>query len=211
MRAKPMKRTSLALQTALESPKPSSPLTLSLSIMFMTRYPSSEHIPGTQSTKVTWTGDSSSHLGMACAESTVASRKVQLANANCIKRLESEGSCAEQQRWKAYESSGEIHADGAAVLAKGDVGAGVVADPAGVVVGSGQGHRGGFPVGGGVDGDCGYVGRRSAPWEHVQKQIPTSVRALHRRGVIHLDFGLHLHVDFNGPVIRLIGLVRPQK
>jgi hypothetical protein len=128
-----MNKTSLALHTALESPNPSSPLTLSLSIMFITRYPSNEQIPGTQSTKVTWTGDSSSHLGFACTDSTAASKNVQLAKANYMTRLGSEGSFTVQRRI-AYKSSSEIHPDRSPVFPERDIGAWVVADPARVVV-----------------------------------------------------------------------------
>ena len=60
MSANPTKRTTLALQTALESPKPSSPRTLSLSIRLMIKYPRREQMPGTQSTKLTCTGGGAS-------------------------------------------------------------------------------------------------------------------------------------------------------
>lgn len=56
MSANPMNKNNLALQTALESPNPSSPLILSLSIMTTIKYPNSEQMPGIQSTKETWTG-----------------------------------------------------------------------------------------------------------------------------------------------------------
>ena len=54
--ANPMNKNRRALHTALESPNPSSPLILSLSMRLTTRKPKREQIPGIQSTKVTWTG-----------------------------------------------------------------------------------------------------------------------------------------------------------
>ena len=88
MNANPMNKNNLARHTALESPKPSSPRILSLSIMLMMKYPMSEQMPGIQSTKVTWTGGSSSpppglpHGFFACAERIAASKNVQFAIAN---------------------------------------------------------------------------------------------------------------------------------
>lgn len=82
--AKLMNKKSLALQTALESPNPSSPRTRSLSIKLTTSIPRREQIPGTQSTNVTCTKTGSvSCGGLACAERIAASRKVQLEMANC--------------------------------------------------------------------------------------------------------------------------------
>ena len=86
MNANPIKRNNRALHTALESPNPSSPLTLSLSMRLMIKYPSKEQMPGIQSTKVTWTGASESggdpHGDLACADRIAASKNVQLARAN---------------------------------------------------------------------------------------------------------------------------------
>ena len=86
MNANPIKRNNRALHTALESPNPSSPLTLSLSMRLMIRYPSKEQMPGIQSTKVTWTGGSVSggdpHGDLACADRIAASKNVQFAIAN---------------------------------------------------------------------------------------------------------------------------------
>ena len=86
MNANPMKRNNRALHTALESPNPSSPLTLSLSMRLMIRYPSREQMPGIQSTKVTWTGGSVSggdpQGDLACADRIAASKNVQFARAN---------------------------------------------------------------------------------------------------------------------------------
>ena len=85
IRANPMNKINLALHTALESPKPSSPRTLSLSMMLMTRYPRNEQMPGIQSTNVTCTGGSESespHGEWAWADRTAASMKVQFAKAN---------------------------------------------------------------------------------------------------------------------------------
>ena len=88
--ANPIKRNNRALHTALESPNPSSPLTLSLSMRFMTKYPSKEQMPGIQSTKVTWTGASVSgadpHGDLACADRIAASKNVQFARANYMKK-----------------------------------------------------------------------------------------------------------------------------
>ena len=104
MRAKPMKRNNRARHTALESPKPSSPRTRSLSIKFTTSMPSREQIPGTQSTKPTCTGGgtSGSPIGeCACAERTAASRNVQLASANYSvdAHTQATGMCARGRRF----------------------------------------------------------------------------------------------------------------
>lgn len=83
IKAKLINKRSLALQTAFESPSPSSPRTRSLSIKLTTSIPRREQIPGTQSTNVTCTNTGSvSWGGRACAERIAASRKVQLAMAN---------------------------------------------------------------------------------------------------------------------------------
>lgn len=85
MNANPMNKNSLARQTARESPKPSSPLTRSLSMRLTMIIPSSEQMPGTQSTKETCTGGGTCGSpigGCACAERIAASRNVQFASAN---------------------------------------------------------------------------------------------------------------------------------
>ena len=86
MNANPIKRNSRALHTALESPNPSSPLTRSLSMRLMIKYPSKEQMPGIQSTKVIWTGASvvggDPQGDLACADRIAASRNVQFASAN---------------------------------------------------------------------------------------------------------------------------------
>ena len=83
IKAKLINKNSLALQTAFESPNPSSPRTRSLSIRLTTSMPRREQIPGIQSTNVTCTSTGSvSCGGLACAERIAASRNVQLARVN---------------------------------------------------------------------------------------------------------------------------------
>lgn len=92
IKAKPTNSIALALHTARLSPlpKPSSPLTLSLSIKDDINIPMSVHMPGIQSRKVTWTGGGvvcgSSYGGWACADSIAASKNAQLATANYRKK-----------------------------------------------------------------------------------------------------------------------------
>lgn len=87
MSAKPMNRNNLALQTSPPSPKaPPSPMSRSLSMRFTMRSPKMERIPGSQSTKATWTGTVSygaSGGGLACADRTTASKNNQFPRANC--------------------------------------------------------------------------------------------------------------------------------
>ena len=63
IKAKLINKKSLALQTALESPNPSSPRTRSLSIKLTIDIPRREQIPGIQSTNVTCTSTGSVSCG----------------------------------------------------------------------------------------------------------------------------------------------------
>ena len=87
MNANPIKRNDRALDTALESPNPSSRLTLSLSMRLTIKYyPSKEQLPGIQSTRETCTGASESggdpHGDLEWAGKVAASKEVQFASAN---------------------------------------------------------------------------------------------------------------------------------
>ena len=97
MNANPIKRDNCALHTALESPNRSLPLTVSLSMRLIIKYPSKEQMPGIQSTKVTWTGASESGGDPPGPKATVtrardlegadriaASKNVQFASAHQI-------------------------------------------------------------------------------------------------------------------------------
>ena len=86
MSANPINKNNLARHTARASPKSSCPCTRSLSMRLMTIIPKREQMPGSQSTKETWTGGGicgSSYGEWACAERIAASRNVQFARANC--------------------------------------------------------------------------------------------------------------------------------
>ena len=116
MNANPIKRISRALHTARESPNPMSPRTLSLSIMLIMMYPKREQMPGTQSTKVTWTGGGSlSPQGArACAERMAASKNVQFARANWDSRVRT-ALCDNATREWTHEGPSEVDSDGSFV------------------------------------------------------------------------------------------------
>ena len=82
-----MNANNRTLHTALESPNPSLPLTLSLSMKLTIKYyPSKEQMPGIQSTRETWIGASESggdpYGDLEWAGKVAASKKVQFTSAN---------------------------------------------------------------------------------------------------------------------------------
>lgn len=116
IKANPIKRISRARHTARESPNPTSPRTLSLSIMLIMMYPKREQIPGTQSTKVTWTGGGSFSPQGECAwaERMAASKNVQFAKANWDIRVRT-GRSSVRQCQGTHEGPSEIDSDGSFV------------------------------------------------------------------------------------------------
>ena len=154
MSAKPMKRKSLARQTARESPKSSCPCTRSLSMRLMTIMPSNEQIPGSQSRKVTCTGGgicTSPSGECACAERMAASRNVQFASANYDPTMFVQVDCTTKSSFNSnrarrigetYQTACKVYPNRPPVLSECDSREGVDANSTGVVVRAREGHGG---------------------------------------------------------------------
>ena len=141
MKANPMNKNSLARHTALESPNPSSPLILSLSMRFTTRNPRKEQMPGIQSTNDTCTGGSwsSPHGTRACADNIAASRNVQFASAN-YRSSRMRMRSRTRNETVAYQSACDVHPRRPSVFSQCEFGKRVQTDPSRVIVRSWKRH-----------------------------------------------------------------------